>query len=158
MSARNLKTSKTITNNKKVYYDYFVEEEYEAGLSLRGTEVKSLRKGHAIIDESFVHINNKLEAILINAHIREFSEGNINNHPADRSRKLLLHKKEIEKLALGIATKGYTIKPISLYFKKHLVKIKIGLCRGKKQYDKREKLKKRDVERAMNRFKQNFNK
>ncbi len=148
---------KIIANNKKVYYDYFVEEEYEAGISLTGTEVKSMRRGHAVINEAFVFINKDLKVTLVNAHIGEFLEGNINNHVVNRSRALLLHKKEIKKLSMTVSTKGYTIKPLSLYFKKHLIKVKIGLCRGKKKYDKREVLKKRDNERVMDAVKKRFN-
>ena len=148
---------KIVVNNKKVYYDYFVEEEIEAGLSLMGTEVKSIRRGHVVISEAFIHINKNWQATLVNAHIGEFFEGNINNHVVDRSRKVLLHKKEIKKLAMAVATKGYTIKPLCLYFKKHLVKVKIGLCRGKKKYDKREILKKKDNLRTMDIIKKSFN-
>ena len=150
-------SSKTVATNKKVYFDYSVEEEFEAGVALTGTEVKSIRQGHIIIAEAFVHINEQLQPNLVNAHIKEFFEGNINNHTVDRTRKLLLKKKEIKRLFMAAAIKGYTIKPLSVYFKKHLVKVKIGLCKGKKKFDKRETLKKRDNQRAMDRVKKSFN-
>ena len=132
--------------NKKAYFDYFVETEIEAGIALKGTEIKSVRKGSVDLKDSFVVIKNN-EAAIINMYIAKYEEGNIFNHDERRTRKLLLHKKEIRKLKDEIAINGKTIIPLKLYITRGKVKILIGVCKGKKLYDKREAIKKRDIER-----------
>ena len=132
--------------NKKAYFDYFVETEIEAGIALKGTEIKSVRKGSVDLKDSFVVIKNN-EASIINMYIAKYEEGNIFNHDERRTRKLLLHKKEIKKLKDEIAINGKTIIPLKLYITRGKVKILIGVCKGKKLYDKRETIKKRDIER-----------
>ncbi len=137
---------KLIANNKKAYHDYFIEEKYEAGLSLHGTEVKSLRMGKCSIKESFVRIEDG-EVYIYGMHISPYEKGNIFNRDPLRVRKLLLHKKEIGKLAGKIREKGYTLIPLRVYFKGNLAKIEIGLARGKKLYDKRADLAKKEQRR-----------
>ncbi|MBO5413995.1 MAG: SsrA-binding protein SmpB [Bacilli bacterium] len=132
--------------NKKAYFDYFIEEELEAGIALKGTEIKSIRKGSVDLKDSFVTIKNN-EAFITNMYIAKYEEGNIFNHDERRSRKLLLHKKEIKKLKESISVEGKTIVPLKLYIKHGLVKVLIGVAKGKKLYDKRETIKKRDLER-----------
>ena len=132
--------------NKKAYFDYFIEEELEAGIALKGTEIKSIRKGSVDLKDSFVTIKNN-EAFITNMYIAKYEEGNIFNHDERRSRKLLLHKKEIKKLKENISVEGKTIVPLKLYVKHGIVKILIGVAKGKKLYDKRESIKKRDLER-----------
>jgi SsrA-binding protein len=140
---------KIISKNSRAGYDYFIEDKYEAGLELRGTEVKSLRAGKAIITEAFVTLDSKGEVWLINATIPHYDFGNINNHPETRKRKLLLHREEITQISRKMATKGYSIVPLSLYFKDSLVKCEIALAKGKKAFDKRETTAKKDVERKL---------
>lgn len=137
---------KLIANNKKVYHDYFLDEKYEAGISLAGTEVKSLRMGKGSIKEAFIRIENG-EVYLYGMHITPYEKGNIFNKDPLRPKKLLLHKKEIEKLTGKIKEKGYTIVPVEVYFKGSLVKVEIGLARGKKLYDKRQDIAKKDQRR-----------
>ena len=132
--------------NKKAYFDYFIEEELEAGIALKGTEIKSIRKGSIDLKDSFVTIKNN-EAFITNMYIAKYEEGNIFNHDERRSRKLLLHKKEIKKLKENISVEGKTIVPLKLYVKHGIVKVLIGVAKGKKLYDKRESIKKRDLER-----------
>jgi len=132
--------------NKKAYFDYFIEEELEAGIALKGTEIKSIRKGSVDLKDSFVTIKNN-EAFITNMYIAKYEEGNIFNHDERRSRKLLLHKKEIKKLKENISVEGKTIVPLKLYVKHGIVKVLIGVAKGKKLYDKRESIKKRDLER-----------
>ncbi len=132
--------------NKKAYFDYFINEEIEAGISLSGTEIKSIRKGSVDLKDSFVNIKNN-EAYIINMYIAKYEEGNIFNHDERRTRKLLLHKKEILKLKEKVKIEGLTLIPLKLYFKKNKVKILIGVAKGKKQYDKRESLKEKDLKR-----------
>lgn len=136
----------TEVKNKKVYFDYFIESELEAGVELKGTEIKSIRKGSVDLKDSFVVIKNN-EASIINMYIAKYEEGNIFNHDERRTRKLLLHKKEIKKLKEEISVNGKTIIPLKLYITRGKVKILIGVCKGKKLYDKRETIKKRDIER-----------
>lgn len=133
-------------NNRKAKFDYQIFDTYESGIVLTGTEIKSIRKGNCNLKDSYVIIK-KNEAYILNMHISHYEEGNIFNHEETRTRKLLLHKKEILKLSDKIKINGYTIVPIKLYFKKNKAKILIGLAKGKKTYDKRETMKKRDVER-----------
>ncbi len=132
--------------NKKARFDYFVEDEIEAGIVLKGTEIKSLRKGSADLKDTYVRIKNN-EAYIINMYIAKYEEGNIFNHDERRERKLLLHKKEIKKLASLKSVEGYTIIPLRAYLNKNVVKISLGVCKGKKNYDKRESIKERDLKR-----------
>lgn len=150
------KGMKLIANNKKAFHDYFIEDTYEAGIALAGTEVKSLRMGKCSIKESFVRIE-KGEVYIYGMHINPYEKGNIFNKDPLRVRKLLLHKTEINKLAAKIAEKGYTLVPLQVYFKGSLVKVEIGLARGKKLYDKRDDIAKKDQRREVEReFKQTF--
>jgi len=139
---------KLICNNKKAYHDYFIEEKFEAGMVLTGTEVKSLRLGKANLNDAFAQVRAG-EAYLNNLHISPYDFGNRSNHDPDRARKLLLHKKEIIKLFSKIREQGYTLIPLKLYFKDGLVKAELGLAKGKKHYDKREDLKKKDHNREI---------
>ena len=141
---------KLIANNKKAYHDYFIDEKFEAGLSLHGTEVKSLRMGKCSIKEAFVTIN-KGEVFINHMHISPYEKGNIFNKDPLRTRKLLLHKAEIRKLESRIKIKGYTIMPLKVYLKGSLVKVEIGLARGKKMYDKRQDIAKKDAQREARR-------
>ena len=136
----------TEIKNKKAYFDYFIEDEIEAGIELKGTEIKSVRKGSVDLKDSFVVIKNN-EATILNMYIAKYEEGNIFNHDERRSRKLLLHKKEIRKLKDEIAINGKTIVPLKLYITRGKAKVLIGVAKGKKLYDKRETIKKRDLER-----------
>ena len=137
---------KLIANNKKAYHDYFIEDKIEAGISLAGTEVKSLRQGKCSIKESFLRIE-KGEVFIYGLHISPYEKGNIFNKDPLRVRKLLLHKYEINKLAGKIAEKGYTLVPLQVYFRGSLVKVEIGLAKGKKLYDKRQDIAKKDMKR-----------
>lgn len=137
---------KLIANNKKARFDYFIEDTYEAGISLVGTEVKSLRMGKCSVKESFIRIENG-EVYIYNMHISPYEKGNIFNKDPLRTRKLLLHKYEINKLNGQMQQKGYTIVPLQVYFNKSLVKIEIGLAKGKKLYDKRQDIAKKDQRR-----------
>ncbi len=143
-------TRKLIANNKKVYHDYFLEEIYEAGIELVGTEVKSLRTGKCSIKESFIHIDDG-EVMIYGMHISPYEKGNIFNRDPLRPRKLLLHKSEIRKMLGKIAQKGYTIVPVQVYFKGSLVKVEIALAKGKKLYDKRQDIAKKDAKREAER-------
>ena len=141
---------KLIANNKKVYHDYFLLEKYEAGISLAGTEVKSLRMGKGSIKESFIRIENG-EIILYGMHITPYEKGNIFNKDPLRVRKLLLHKLEIRRLMSKIKEKGYTLVPLQVYFKGSLLKMEIGVAKGKKLYDKRDDIAKKDQKRESHR-------
>ena len=138
-------------NNKKAYFDYYVEKEIESGIVLKGTEIKSIRKGSADLKDSYVIIRNN-EAFIINMYIAKYEEGNRFNHEERRKRKLLLHKREIVKLKNEIIKDGYTIIPLKLYLKEGKAKILIGVCKGKHLYDKRETIKKRDLERETRQY------
>lgn len=140
---------KIICKNQRAGYDYFLEEKYECGLALVGTEVKSLRLGKGIINEAFVVIDSAGEAWLQNATIPQYEFGNINNHAETRKRKLLLKREEIHQIEKKMAVKGYTIIPLALYFKDSLVKCEIALAKGKKLYDKRDTAAKKDVDRKL---------
>ena len=144
------KDTKLIANNKKAYHDYFIEDTYEAGIELVGTEVKSLRMGKCSVKESFIRID-KGEVFIYGMHISPYEKGNIFNKDPLRTRRLLLHKTEIRKLLAKAAQKGYTIVPLKVYFKNSLVKVEIGLARGKKLYDKREAIAKKDMAREAER-------
>ena len=141
---------KLIANNKKVYHDYFLEEKYEAGVALAGTEVKSLRMGKCSIKEAFIRIENE-EVFIYGMHISPYEKGNIFNKDPLRPKKLLMHKQEIRKLIGKIKEKGYTLVPVEVYFSGSLVKVEIALARGKKLYDKREDIAKKDLRRETER-------
>ena len=136
--------------NRKANFEYFIEERYEAGIELKGTEIKSIRKGSCDIKGSFIFIKNQ-ETFLLNTYIAKYEEGNIFNHEERRTRKLLLHKKEIKKLLEASSKDGYSLIPLSIYLKKGKAKVEVGVCKGKKLYDKRETIKKRDLERENSR-------
>ena len=139
---------KLIASNKKALHDYFVVQKVEAGLALTGTEVKSLRDGAANLKDAYVIFKND-EAFLFGAHISPYTHGNLENHDPERTRKLLLHRREIDKLKTQTVEKGLTIVPLRLYFKGSRVKAEIAVVRGKKQYDKRESEKKREADREL---------
>ncbi|WP_103061598.1 SsrA-binding protein SmpB [Actinomyces qiguomingii] len=144
---------KTIARNRRATHDYFIEDRYEAGLALTGTEVKALRMGRASLTEAWIEIDRNGEAWLQGAHIPEYLQGTWNNHSPRRKRKLLLHRAELDKLAQRVQAKGYTIVPLELYFTGGRVKLEIALARGKQDWDKRQALReaqdKREAARAM---------
>ena len=146
MAAKTESGEKLIASNKKALHDYFIVQKFEAGLALQGTEVKSLRAGRANLKDSYVIIKDG-EAFLFGAHISPYSHGNLENHDPERTRKLLLHRKELEKLKKETTEKGLTVVPLRLYFRGARVKAEIAVVRGKKQYDKRETEKKREADR-----------
>lgn len=135
-------------NNKKAYHDYFISDTYEAGIVLQGTEIKSIRINGANIKDSYVVIKNG-EAFILNMHISHYEQGNIFNHEETRTRKLLLNKKEILKIRDKITIEGNTIVPLKIYFKNGKAKVLIGVAKGKKNYDKRESIKERDIKREL---------
>lgn len=137
--------------NRKARFNYFIKNEIEAGICLTGTEIKSIRKGSANFNDAYVTIRNG-EAFLVNMYIAKYEEGNRFNHDERRNRKLLLHKKEIARLDSECKEVGYTLIPLKLYFKGNYAKVKIGLAKGKKLYDKRQTIKKRDLDRQMRNF------
>ena len=141
---------KIIAQNKKAYHDYFVEEKYEAGIELFGTEVKSIRAGKVNVKESYCDIKDG-EIFVVGMHISPYEQGNIHNKDPLRPKKLLLHKREILKLFGLVAQKGYTLVPLQVYLSNSRVKIEIGLCRGKKLYDKRDDMARNDAKRDMER-------
>jgi len=148
--AENKQSQKIIADNRKARHDYFVIESYEAGLELFGTEVKSLRRGGVNLKDSYCEID-KGELFALGVHISPYEEGNIFNRDPLRPKKLLMHKKEIMKLAGLVSREGYTLVPLSLYFKGSRVKLALGLCKGKKLYDKREDIAKKDANRDIER-------
>ncbi len=148
------KNDNTISLNRKAFHDYFVEETYEAGIELVGTEVKSLRQGQVNIKDSYCTIDGG-ELFVLGMHISPYEKGNIFNKDPLRKRKLLMHKKEILKLFSLVQKKGYSLVPISLYFKNSHIKMSVGLCRGKKLYDKRDYMAKRDSEKDIRRTMKN---
>ena len=137
---------KLIANNKKAYFDYFIEDKYEAGVALHGTEVKSIRMGKCSIKESYIKIENG-EVFIYGMHISPYEKGNIFNKDPMRIKKLLMHKYEINKLNGKLQQKGLTLVPLQVYLKGGLVKVEVGLARGKKLYDKRESIAKKDMKR-----------
>lgn len=141
---------KLIANNKKARFDYFIEDTYEAGISLHGTEVKSLRMGKCSIKEAYVKIENG-EMLIYGMHISPYEKGNIFNKDPLRVRKLLMHRREISKLTGKLAEQGYTLVPLQVYLKGNLVKVQIGLAKGKKLYDKRQDIAKKDQRREVQR-------
>ena len=148
---------KVISQNRKAYHDYHIEEAVESGIALLGTEVKSLREGRAHLKDSYVILKSG-EAFLLNCHISPYSHGNIMNHEPIRTRKLLMHRKEIDRLRGKVEGKGFTLIPLKLYFKDSFVKVEIGLARGKKLFEKRDTIKereaKREIEKAMKKSRQ----
>lgn len=146
---------KIIDNNKKAYFDYFIEETIEAGIVLAGSEVKSIAAGHVNLRDSFCQIDNG-EAWLKNCHITPYDKGSFFNEDAKRNRKLLLHKAQIDKIIGKIKTKGYTLVPTKIYFSANRVKIEIGLAKGKQNFDKRAVLKEKEVTRTINRELKNY--
>ncbi|WP_276980950.1 SsrA-binding protein SmpB [Johnsonella ignava] len=141
---------KLIANNKKAYFDYFILENYEAGIELFGTEVKSIRIGHCSIKESWIRIE-KNEIYIMGMHVNPYEKGNIFNKDPLRVKKLLMHKNEVIKIGSKVQEKGLTLVPLKVYLKGSLVKVEIGLARGKKNYDKRESLAKKDHKREVDR-------
>ena len=141
---------KIAAQNRKAYHDYFVEDRLEAGIELKGTEVKSIRAGTLNLKDSYVIVKNG-EANVLSMHISPYDKGNIFNHDPDRPKKLLLHKREIGKLYSLIKQDGYALIPLSVYFKDARVKVEVGVCKGKKNYDKREDAAKRDAKREIDR-------
>lgn len=141
---------KIVAQNRKAYHDYFIENTLEAGIVLVGTEVKSLRDGKVNLKDSYVLIKDT-EAFLLNCHISPYSHGNISNHDPLRTRKLLIHKNQIIKLKSKLIQKGYSLIPLKIYFKGAFAKVEIGLAKGKKLYEKREKIKEKEVKRDIER-------
>ena len=141
---------RTVVTNRKALHEYFILDRYETGIVLKGTEVKSLRQGSANLQDGYAVIRNG-EIWLVGMHISPFEKGNINNHDPKRDRKLLMHKQEIRRLIGKISEKGLTLVALRLYFKQNIVKVELGLGRGKKAYDKREAIAKRDAERQLRR-------
>ena len=139
-------SKRLIAQNKKAYHDYFIEETFQAGISLAGTEVKSLRQGKCSLKESFIRIEN-MEAFLYSMHISPYEQGNVFNKNSLRTRKLLLHKSQIRKIAGAIQATGYTVVPLKVYFDRSLVKVDIAIAKGKKLYDKRQTIAKNDQRR-----------
>ena len=137
--------------NRQARHDYFIEEEYECGIALTGTEIKSIRDGKCNLKDCYAIVRNN-ELYILNMFISHYKEGNIFNHSETRIRKLLMHKKEILKLNDKIRLEGYTLIPLKLYFKNNKAKILLGLCKGKKNYDKRETIKQRDISREINKL------
>jgi len=146
MPAKHETAEKLIASNRKAFHDYFVLQKLEAGIALTGTEVKSLRAGRANLKDSYVDFEGS-EAFLVGSHISPYEHGNIQNHDPERKRKLLLHRREIERLRSQVIEKGLTVVPLRLYFKGGRVKAEIAVVRGKKQYDKREAEKRREADR-----------
>ncbi len=140
-----------VIKNKRAYFDYEVLSDLECGIVLNGTEIKSIRKGSADLKDTYARIKNN-EVFIINMYIAKYEEGNIFNHEERRERKLLLNKKEIYKLRKEVEQNGYTLVPLKLYFSRNKVKISLGLCRGKKLYDKRASLKEKDLKREQARY------
>lgn len=149
---KNLKKRNMVeVNNRKARFNYFIDKEYEAGIELQGTEIKSIRKGSVSLDDSYAIIKNG-EIYVLNMYIAKYEEGNRFNHDERRTRKLLMHKQEINKLFNEVKLQGVSLIPLKLYFKGNKVKLLVGLCRGKHNYDKRETIKQRDLERENKRI------
>lgn len=150
------KGSKIIAQNKKAWHDYFVDEKYEAGIALFGTEVKSIRAGAVNLKDSYCSVKNG-ELYVLGMHVSPYEKGNIFNREPRRERKLLMHKREIMKINGMLTQKGYTLVPLSLYFSGKNVKVELGLCRGKKLYDKRDSIAAKEVNREIDRKMKEFN-
>lgn len=147
---------KTAAQNRKAFHDYFVEERYEAGIELAGTEVKSIRGGQLNLKDSYCAVTKEGELMVYNMHISPYDKGNIFNHDPDRPKRLLLHKREINKLHAFVKQDGYALIPLSVYFKDARVKVELGVCKGKKNYDKREASAQRDAKREIDRHMKNY--
>ena len=141
--------------NKRAKFDYFIEEELEAGIVLTGTEIKSVRNGHCNIKDCYGIVRNN-EVFLLNMFVGQYKEGNIFNHSETRTRRLLLHKKEIKHISKEVEVNGLTIVPLKLYFKDSKLKVLIGICKGKKTFDKRETIKQRDIDREVKKNLKNY--
>jgi len=152
MSNNKTQGNKLISSNKKAHFDYLLFDKFEAGIALLGTEIKSIRRNGANLKDSYIKITDNLEAYLINCHISPYEFGNIFNHEPRRERKLLLNKKEIIKILNKVKQEKYTIVPTQMYFSSRWVKLEIALAKGKKLYDKRDSLKKKDIERDIKRL------
>ena len=153
--ADNIANEKIMARNKKAFHDYFVDEEYEAGIELLGTEVKSIRAGRINLKDSYVSLKGG-EAVLLGVHISPYEHGSMWNADPERPRRLLLHKREINRLIGLTQQQGYTLIPLKVYFKNQYIKVSVGLCRGKKNYDKRDAMAKRDAQRRMDRALKNY--
>ena len=147
---------KTAAQNRKAFHDYFVEDRYEAGIELAGTEVKSIRGGQLNLKDSYCATTKEGELMVYNMHISPYDKGNIFNHDPDRPKRLLLHKREINKLHALVKQDGYALIPLSVYFKDARVKVELGVCKGKKNYDKREASAQRDAKREIDRHMKNY--
>ena len=156
MSQQKKNTSNIIAQNKKAWHDYFVDEKYEAGIALFGTEVKSVRMGQVNLKDSYCSVKDG-ELFVLGMHISPYEKGNIFNREPRRERKLLMHKREIMKINGMLTQKGYTLVPLSLYFSGKNVKVELGLCRGKKLYDKRDSIAAKEVNREIDRKMKEFN-
>ena len=149
-------SGKIIAQNKKAWHDYFVDEKYEAGIALFGTEVKSIRAGQINLKDSYCSVKNG-ELFVLGMHVSPYEKGNIFNREPRRERKLLMHKRELMKINGTLTQKGYTLVPLSLYFSGKNVKVELGLCRGKKLYDKRDSIAAKEVNREIDRKMKEFN-
>jgi SsrA-binding protein len=139
---------RVVATNRRARHEYWIEETHEAGIALTGTEVKSLRAGHVILGDAFARVDRG-EAWLLHLHISPYEQGNIQNHDPMRTRKLLLHKREIMRLGARVQQRGYTLVPLRLYFRNGVAKVELGLARGRHTYDKRERIAERDAERRI---------
>ncbi|MCC6152780.1 MAG: SsrA-binding protein SmpB [Candidatus Hydrogenedentes bacterium] len=141
---------KIVIQNRRARHDYHVLEKHEAGIELRGTEVKSLRAGHIVLKDAYADVQDG-ELFLVGVHINPYEQGTVWNHEPERRRKLLMHKREIAKLGAQVAEKGYTLVPLSVYFKEGRAKVEVGLCKGKQTFDKRDTIRDREVKREIDR-------
>lgn len=157
MTVKKKTANPNLAQNKKAFHDYEILDRYEAGIVLLGSEVKSVKNGKVSLKECYAKIING-ELFIIGMHISEFREANINNHEPLRNRKLLLHKKELKKLAVKLQNVGLTVIPLRIYRKMHLIKVEIGLCKGKREFEKRSAIKDREVKRDLDRIAKSFNK
>lgn len=157
MTAKKKTANPNLAQNKKAFHDYEILDRYEAGIVLLGSEVKSVKNGKVSLKECYAKMING-ELFIIGMHISEFREANINNHEPLRNRKLLLHKKELKKLAVKLQNVGLTVIPLRIYRKMHLIKVEIGICKGKREFEKRSAIKDREVKRDLDRIAKSFNK
>lgn len=157
MTSKKKTANPNLAQNKKAFHDYEILDRYEAGIVLLGSEVKSVKDGKVSLKESYAKLING-ELFIIGMHISEFREANINNHEPVRNRKLLLHKKELKKLAVKLQNVGLTVIPLRIYRKMHLIKVEIGICKGKREFEKRSAIKDREVKRDLDRIAKSFNK
>lgn len=157
MTAKKKTPNPNLAQNKKAFHDYEILDRYEAGIVLLGSEVKSVKNGKVSLKECYAKLIDS-ELFIIGMHISEFREANINNHEPLRNRKLLLHKKELKKLAIKLQNVGLTVIPLRIYRKMHLIKVEIGICKGKREFEKRSAIKDREVKRDLDRIAKSFNK